>query len=269
MRIGSVRPISPWKVLNMADRWYYASDKQKLGPYSAMQLKQLAALTRIRPTDMVWKNDIEKGVVAAKVKHLFAGPQIMSTPSEAIADVADEPSSSARLPEVLSALISDEVAHPEKLPTSTNGHGKSVVQLQKIPDEFLLQALPGQIDLASLPTPWTTFPGPETIQNKTPESTTALTAIPDLIGPKSPAIQGSNQPTQSKPARKSRATVVRGAVIVAQDGESVKYRKKCIKCGNEDSCTRTMPIKTGIVRVSYYCPKCRRNGEVVIQSHII
>jgi hypothetical protein len=55
----------------MADHWNYAQGGDKLGPFSARQLKDLAAAGRILPTDTVWKEGIDKGVLAANVKNLL------------------------------------------------------------------------------------------------------------------------------------------------------------------------------------------------------
>src|SRR4051794_34810400 len=56
----------------MSDLWYYSHDQQKTGPYSARRMKELAADGSILPTDVVWKEGVENGVAASKVKHLFA-----------------------------------------------------------------------------------------------------------------------------------------------------------------------------------------------------
>ena len=63
----------------MVDRWYYAHDETKSGPCSAEQLKGLAACGRILPTDTIWKEGIENGVLARKVKHL--SPLTMPMPN--------------------------------------------------------------------------------------------------------------------------------------------------------------------------------------------
>jgi transcription elongation factor Elf1 len=60
----------------------------------------------------------------------------------------------------------------------------------------------------------------------------------------------------------------KGAVIVGQDGTTVKYRKKCTTCGHEDSSWRSIPITRGTTRVSYFCPKCRRTCAVEIHGHV-
>ncbi len=56
----------------MADLWYCAHDDNKIGPCSAWQLKELAASGRILPTDTIWKEGIEGGVLARSVKNLFS-----------------------------------------------------------------------------------------------------------------------------------------------------------------------------------------------------
>jgi hypothetical protein len=58
----------------MADNWYYATDGVKLGPFSSAQLKALAAAGQLLPSHTVWKEGVEKGVLAARVKNLFPAP---------------------------------------------------------------------------------------------------------------------------------------------------------------------------------------------------
>jgi hypothetical protein len=204
--------VASQKAINMADRWYYASDQQKLGPFSAVQLKQLAVLKTLRPDHMVWKNDMDKGVVAARVINLFVNSQATAPRPGAITAVAPEPVAPVRPPEVPAASIPN-------------------------------------------------------VENGTAESSSVLTAPADPTGPTRPAIPNRNQSPEKKPDKKRRATAVKGAVIVSQDGDSAKYRKKCTKCCHEDANTRTMPIKNGTVRMHYHCSKCRKNGEVIIHGH--
>jgi hypothetical protein len=56
----------------MAEAWYYARDANRIGPFSGSQLKNLAALGSILRTDTIWKEGVEKGVLASKVKNLFS-----------------------------------------------------------------------------------------------------------------------------------------------------------------------------------------------------
>jgi hypothetical protein len=48
----------------MSDQWYYARNNQKHGPYTAAQLKELAAARQLQPTDMVHRSDMQKWVPA-------------------------------------------------------------------------------------------------------------------------------------------------------------------------------------------------------------
>jgi len=61
---------------------------------------------------------------------------------------------------------------------------------------------------------------------------------------------------------------VKGAVVISQDGQVVQYRKKCIKCGQEDSSKHRMPIRNGVTRASFFCPKCRKLSPVEIQGMV-
>ena len=56
----------------MSDQWYFSWDQRTFGPFSGEVLKELAALGRLQPTDLVWKEGSAKRVRAAKVHHLFA-----------------------------------------------------------------------------------------------------------------------------------------------------------------------------------------------------
>jgi hypothetical protein len=56
----------------MSDQWYYEHELKKCGPVSSRQLRDFADAGVIGPTDTIWKEGIEKGVAAAKVKNLFA-----------------------------------------------------------------------------------------------------------------------------------------------------------------------------------------------------
>jgi hypothetical protein len=75
----------------MASHWYYAHGEHKLGPFSASQLKELAAAGKILKTDTVWMEGVEKGAPAGKVRYLFAAPPAeladvqATTPPEAVA----------------------------------------------------------------------------------------------------------------------------------------------------------------------------------------
>lgn len=55
----------------MSDHWYFSWDEKTFGPFSGEALKELAALGRLQPTDLVWKEGSAKQVLAAKVNHLF------------------------------------------------------------------------------------------------------------------------------------------------------------------------------------------------------
>ena len=60
----------------MANQWYYSQQKQRLGPVTDQQLKQLATSGQLRPTDLVWKKGLENWVAAQKVKGLFPEPDV-------------------------------------------------------------------------------------------------------------------------------------------------------------------------------------------------
>ena len=58
-----------------------------------------------------------------------------------------------------------------------------------------------------------------------------------------------------------------GADIVGQDGAYARYRKKCMKCQHRDSACHMIVITNKLFKANFFCPKCRKRCEVVIQCH--
>jgi hypothetical protein len=63
----------------MADQWFYSHDDHKIGPVSSRQLKELAASGILLRTDTVWKEGVDLGVTATKVRYLFATTVVVVT----------------------------------------------------------------------------------------------------------------------------------------------------------------------------------------------
>jgi hypothetical protein len=57
----------------MAKKYFYAQGATQHGPYSAAQMRGLAAQGQIRPTDLVWREGKENRVPASGVRTLFSG----------------------------------------------------------------------------------------------------------------------------------------------------------------------------------------------------
>jgi hypothetical protein len=89
----------------MAQEWYYSQNGQKRGPVSGADLKQLAASGKLQPTDLIWKQGMEKWVPARLVKGLFppAAPPVGTPappplPPKAVPDAADSVEPAEALP---------------------------------------------------------------------------------------------------------------------------------------------------------------------------
>jgi GYF domain 2 len=239
----------------MADKWYFAWDKQKFGPFSPVQLKELATLGRLQPKDLVWKNDIEKGVAADKVKHLFPDPGGTILPARDALAVTNDACS-----------ILGEAANTVQVPASINRPARPDGQQPVIPDGVSLRAIRDHCEETPVVSPPPiNSSGPQTNDERAPETSPDLTSTADEK-PQIPRV--ANKPADSPKKRpgKGRATAVKGAVIISQDGEYAKYRKKCTHCGHDDSCTRVIPITNGATRDTFFCTKCRKKREVVIQG---
>jgi hypothetical protein len=80
-----------------------------------------------------------------------------------------------------------------------------------------------------------------------------------------PAIPAGTRPMSARPAR---ATAGKGAVLVGQDGKTVKFRGKCSTCGREDTSYKSIAIPRGLTRSSFYCAKCRKRRDVEIHGTV-
>lgn len=192
----------------MADVWYYSFDHLRLGPFSGRELKDLADLGRIQPSDTVWKEGVELGVLASKVKYLFS-------PFPAVVAVT--------IPGVVLAGVAalGEQASPAPAGPAT-----------PVRDTKLMVAA-------------------VVVEETTP-----------------PAAPAPAAPPPADKVKHGRAVAVKGAVIVSQDGARVKFLKKCTTCGHLDSSWNTMPIRNGVIRVFYFCSKCKKNRDVELRCSV-
>jgi hypothetical protein len=194
----------------MADQWYYAQGGTTFGPFSAAQLKELAAAGKIQAQDGVWKEGMDRRVPAAKVKQLF-------------------PERPRQAPAAAPAAPAAETTQPPG----------------------------GKASEA-------TVPAERPADSAAPEPATAEDAGPRPAAEDQPADQPAVEaPPAPKPPpefkRVKRVLSVRGGDLVSQDGEKVKYRKRCLKCNQPDTGVSTMPIRPGTTRVMYFCPKCKKS----------
>jgi hypothetical protein len=114
--------------------WYFEWDGKTFGPYSATQLKELAGLGRLQPTDMVWKEGMTKRVLADHVRHLFAAREDAGAKPE---EPADQPHLA-----VLEASVLEEAKKLAPSLNPTNYDAPPGEQLPvSIPDGLLLVPL--------------------------------------------------------------------------------------------------------------------------------
>jgi hypothetical protein len=135
-----------------------------------------------------------------------------------------------------------------------------------IPDGLQLERLPSPFDAAHPPPTSAGSPDLVPVQGREPDAQPVRTedAAPE---PDGPAAARPNPPNAvNNPAKKGRATAVRGAVLISQDGETVHYRKKCLKCGYEDATRSSMRIRNIVSTGRFFFPKCRKSGEVVLRG---
>jgi hypothetical protein len=94
----------------MTTQWYYGRDADISGPVSDQDLADLAASGEILPTDTIWKEGLETGVPAARVRGLFSGEPILpAATAEPVPNVANQEAESPQ-----------ESAPPIAAPTDSN-----------------------------------------------------------------------------------------------------------------------------------------------------
>ncbi len=62
----------------MDEKWFYAQNKERKGPITALRLKQLAREGWLTPDDLVWKEGMPEWVPAGKVRGLFGSSLVQS-----------------------------------------------------------------------------------------------------------------------------------------------------------------------------------------------
>jgi hypothetical protein len=227
----------------MADQWYYATGERRFGPFSARQLRALAASGKILPTDTIWKAGIEKGVPASKVKNLFP------------------PVHSVALPGNSSAPLAQSSSQPSPI-TPPSGNLTPVALPDSSPPSLVSPPTPVMLRLGNRPEASTTD---ETIAQSEP--VTAISSGDTAIKPHEKSHATLSQPgSQQERSMPKRLVRVQGAVIVAQDDTTIKYRMKCTVCRYEHHRVTTMTIRNGLTTVSFFCPTCLERREVQIEG---
>jgi hypothetical protein len=218
----------------MPDQWYYGPRATRLGPFTAQQLKDLAAAGKIQQTDTIWKEGVEQGVPATRVKNLFPASQPQLQPAVTLPAAVPEPGPA--LSEKGSSV------QDQAVPLAPEGEHVASPPLEP------------QQDGSEPPNTGTADQAPA--QDPADSSREAAPAAPEdsTLVPKAKAPQ----------PKKGRALGGNGAIIVSQDGFTVYFRKKCTKCGYEDLSKSRMPIRSGTTRTGFFCPKCRKLRQVEI-----
>ena len=217
----------------MADQWYYAKGEKKLGPFSSAEFKELADSGRLLPTDTIWKEGIDKGVPASKVKNLF------SKLPTALAPAPTEQSPASESPK--------ETAENAELHGAPSSALSAPSAVESSPDSS--SAAEGKAE-------------PEKPSTSPEAPASAATAA------EAPAKKTPRPPPAADQKRHFRVTGARGAIILGVDGAFVRYKKRCPVCGTEDSSVRTLQLRSGINRDRYFCQKCRKLQHVEIHGSL-
>jgi hypothetical protein len=250
----------------MVAQWYFARDGAKSGPFSAAQLKELAASGRIRPQDPVWKEGMGRRVPAAKVGNLFPDRPTKAPPAvsggQATAEGCPKPPQAERLPPQPPVLVPDTTLPP----CPPAAPMTPLAARLAMPEE--LDVAPGE-DITWRPGVPATPAKPANSQRPVGQAGRPPKAPGEAAGlvsesESAPGDRGTGPQRQG--GRKRRVLGVKGAVILSQDGQVVRYRKRCVKCGQVDTSVATALIRHGITRADFYCPKCRKTHPVEIHG---
>lgn len=74
----------------MSHQWFVIRNGREQGPFTSQQLKSFATEGKIRPDDLIRRNDKSKSYPASEVKGLFDGPRTEANVTEARANVSPE-----------------------------------------------------------------------------------------------------------------------------------------------------------------------------------
>jgi hypothetical protein len=220
----------------MAVKWFFEQGGKSYGPFLSGQLKKMAATGKIHLEDTVWKEGLDKRVPASRVRYLFEAAHRVAV-AAADAQVLPAPELArppTQRPPPMSASAEAEAAAPAD--SSVAG-----VDPLDFPDDAGLVPL----DDTKIPSSY----------DEAPEEAPAV----------QPQAKKSPDPRREEPeARKKRVISVKGGVLMGQDGERAKVRKKCTRCSHEDTSISSLSIPKGSMRMNFYCPKCRKNSIVEI-----
>jgi hypothetical protein len=201
----------------MADRWFFGRGDSRFGPFSASELRAFMVDGQLQPTDTVWKEGTEAGMLASRVKNLF--------PPSAMAPAA-----------VLTTPPAPAPTHEHNGANKLTGEGKPTGDSESL----LSPSAEGPAPAVASPTPAAAEP--------------AAHAAPETHSRRLPNKE------------KAHVQSVQGGILLSEDGKYLQYRKKCRKCGFEDAARSSLPIKNGVVRQIFYCPKCRKPSDVEIRG---
>ena len=101
----------------------------------------------------------------------------------------------------------------------------------------------------------------------------AANLVKNLFAPPAPGIVLVAEPPipKAKPTERPKrgsASALKGAEITGQDGVDARFRMICTTCGTKDASCRTVKISNKTTKANYFCPKCRKRREVIIQCRI-
>ena len=88
-----------------AEMWYYTTEGKQMDPVSIRELRRLVEDGLLRPTDMVWKDGMERWIRASSVKELFPDPG---------SDSIVMPAHPGRCPAAIPATSTDTMPAPTK-----------------------------------------------------------------------------------------------------------------------------------------------------------
>lgn len=138
----------------MPAQWYFEHDGRPQGPFLLSQLKKLAALGRLRPTDFVWQEDQSRKISASELKGIFSNsPPLPKTQSRSPVVPPPLPTTSNSPPPLPDdANLPHGIRMPELpdigdgvLPTFWRRHGFKIGVLAVVACVFLV-AVAGHLD---------------------------------------------------------------------------------------------------------------------------
>lgn len=254
----------------MAQNWYYAEGKQKLGPINANELRELAAAGRVQPTTMVLKEGAQRWVQADSIQGLFAPSPSSDGPAPPTTHHQAAGGFKSILDDLLVSLGAPRLGEPW---TSQQKTIAILVCVGLFPLVLSVVILYGMYRLLVL---W--FTRPKVVVRGQRSRSLLGSMVSAILQAPTGSGQGQGEPERNPSPASSGHTPLPsspptqvcgyGCVIVRVGTNTVTIREKCDRCGHVSSSSETFskPSRNSRITGSFTCFQCGARQEKCVEG---